>query len=253
MSREVQVRFCESRAVRFHPATHLLVCCRSEGQAKAALARLTALLADLGLRPKPAKTRIVHLVEGGPGFDFLGFHHRLVRSRPRRRGTGGFTFLARWPSRQAAAHARDRIRFMTMRARLAAPVEQVVQDINIFLRGWVGFFRYGNSADEFDKIRKYAEMPPRLVRGEAAQTRPGLGICPALPVAGCVRTDQPQWSHRRPQAEPALAGSGRTPPVKDVGEPCAGEPHARFDGRGLETERESVTAPVPDPTNLLWD
>jgi hypothetical protein len=26
------------------------------------------------------------------------------------------------------------------------------------------------------------------------------------------------------------------PPVKNVGKPCAGEPHARFDGRGLETE-----------------
>ena len=36
--------------------------------------------------------------------------------------------------------------------------------------------------------------------------------------------------------------------MKDVGEPCAGEPHARFDGRGLETERYRVTAPVPDPT-----
>ena len=40
------------------------------------------------------------------------------------------------------------------------------------------------------------------------------------------------------------------PPVKGVGEPCAGEPHARFDGRGLETERYGVTAPAPDPTNL---
>jgi hypothetical protein len=38
--------------------------------------------------------------------------------------------------------------------------------------------------------------------------------------------------------------------VKGVGEPCAGEPHARFDGRGLETERTSVTAPAPDPTIL---
>jgi hypothetical protein len=36
--------------------------------------------------------------------------------------------------------------------------------------------------------------------------------------------------------------------VKGVGEPCAGEPHARFDGRGLETERYGVTAPAPDPT-----
>lgn len=138
-------------------ADDLLVCCRSQGQARAALARLTALLADLGLRPKPAKTRIVHLVEGPPGLDFLGFHHRLVHSSPRR-GTGGFTYLVRWPSRRAAQHARDRIKFLTMRARLAVPVEQIVREINIFLRGWAGFFRYGNSAHAFDKIRKYAEM-----------------------------------------------------------------------------------------------
>ncbi len=55
-------------------------------------------------------------------------------------------------------HARDRIRFMTMRARLAAPVEQVVQDMNLFLRGWAGYFRYGNSAQAFDKTRNYAVM-----------------------------------------------------------------------------------------------
>ena len=45
-----------------------------------------------------------------------------------------------------------------MRARLAAPVEQVVQEINTFLRGWAGYFRYGNSAHAFDKIRSYAVM-----------------------------------------------------------------------------------------------
>ena len=31
------------------------------------------------------------------------------------------------------------------------------------------------------------------------------------------------------------------PAVNDVGEPCAGEPHARFDGRGLETEARNLT------------
>jgi hypothetical protein len=69
--------------------------------------------------------------------------------------------------------------------------------------------------------------------------------------------------------------------VNGVGEPCAGEPHARFEGsrwRGLETEHrldkdaevvhptgkpterrlrvlqpEGATAPVPDPTDgLIW-
>ena len=55
-------------------------------------------------------------------------------------------------------HARDRIRVLTMLARLVAPVEQVVGEVNRFLRGWAGFFRYGNSAWAFDKIRKYALM-----------------------------------------------------------------------------------------------
>ena len=138
-------------------ADDALVMCRSQGQARAALARLTVLLADLGLEPKAAKTRIVHLTVGGQGVDFLGFHHRLVRSRSVR-GTGTVTYLARWPSRKAEQHARDRIRFMTMRARLAAPVEHVVPDMNLFLRGWAGYFRYGNSARSFDKIRRYALM-----------------------------------------------------------------------------------------------
>jgi RNA-directed DNA polymerase len=143
------------RLVRY--ADDLLVVCRTRGQAEAALARLTVLLNGLGLEPTPEKTQIVHLVEGQPGCDFLGFHHRLVRSEPRK-GADGLVFLARWPSERAVQHARDRIRFLTMRARLVAPVEQVVAEVNLFLRGWAGFFRFGNSAWVFDKIRKYAVM-----------------------------------------------------------------------------------------------
>jgi RNA-directed DNA polymerase len=36
------------------------------------MTRLTDLLAGLGLEPKAAKTRIVHLEAGGEGLDFLG-------------------------------------------------------------------------------------------------------------------------------------------------------------------------------------
>ena len=32
------------------------------------------------------------------------------------------------------------------------------------------------------------------------------------------------------------------PAVNGVGKPCAGEPHARIDGRELETEHESTKA-----------
>ena len=141
--------------VRF--ADDLLVMCKSRQQAEAALARLRQVLAELGLEPKEAKTRIVHLEEGGPGFDFLGFHHQMVRSKGWKTGRGTL-FLARWPADKAMRHARDRIRELTARSRLLLPPEAVVQDINMFLRGWVAYFRYGHSAARLAKIRDYATL-----------------------------------------------------------------------------------------------
>jgi RNA-directed DNA polymerase len=141
--------------VRF--ADDLVVMCWSRSQAERALECLTALLADLGLEPKAAKTRIVHLEAGGPGFDFLGFHHRLVRSRGDR-GKPKVTFLARWPADRAMQHARDRIRELTGRRWLPLRPEAIAQEVNAFLRGWAVYFRYGHSARHFSKIRQYARM-----------------------------------------------------------------------------------------------
>ena len=143
-------------------ADDLVVMCWSRSQAERALERLTALLADLGLEPKPAKTRIVHLELGGEGLDFLGFHHRLVRS-PGLNGKKPVTFLARWPSDKAMRHARDRIRELTRRSRLLLPVKWIVEDVNRFLRGWAAYFRFGNSAARFERIGSYARMRLALV------------------------------------------------------------------------------------------
>ena len=90
----------------------------------------------------PPATR--HLTEDkdAEGFDFLGFHHRWVRAR----GTvkpSRVCFLARWPSRKAAQHARDRIRQITGRKRLWMADEWIVEELNWFLRGWGGYFRTG--------------------------------------------------------------------------------------------------------------
>ena len=58
---------------------------------------------------------------------------------------------------------RDRIRELTARRRLQLPVEWIVQDLNQVLRGWAGYFRYGNSAHRFHLIRDYALMRLALV------------------------------------------------------------------------------------------
>jgi RNA-directed DNA polymerase len=158
--------------VRF--ADDLLVVCKSGQQAQAALARLRQLLADLGLAPKQAKTRIVELEVGAEGFDFLGFHHRMVRSRGIH-GRRGVEFLARWPNDRAMQRARDRIRELTHRSRLLLPVEVVVEDLNRFLRGWAGYFRHGHSATRFRTIEQHARDRLALFLGKRHKRGRGFG------------------------------------------------------------------------------
>jgi RNA-directed DNA polymerase len=150
------------------------VMCWSRSQAERALERLTGLLAGLGLEPKAAKTRIVYLEAGGEGFDFLGFHHRLVRSRGLN-GKKPVTFLARWPADKAMQHARDRIRELTRRSRTPLPVKWIVEDLNRFLGGWAAFFRFGNSAARFCKIRNYARMRLALFISKRLRRSRGFG------------------------------------------------------------------------------
>ena len=135
-------------------ADDLVVMCASREQAEESLQLLTDLLAELGLAPKASKTRIVHLEEGGEGFDFLGFHHRFVRARSQH--ARQVMFLARWPSDRAMRRIRSRIRELTVRQRCCVPMEVLVGEINQVLRGWANFFRYGNSARHFHKVHENA-------------------------------------------------------------------------------------------------
>lgn len=143
----VLIRYCDDAVVM----------CKSRPQAEAALARLREVMAELGMQLKESKTRIVHLEVGGEGLTFLGFDHRMVRS-PARMGRRQVTFLARWPSDKAMQRARDRLRELTARSRFRIPVEQVVAEMNMFLRGWAAYFRYGNSADRFVDLNWYANQ-----------------------------------------------------------------------------------------------
>jgi hypothetical protein len=113
--------------------------------------------------------------EDSPGFDFLGFGHKWVRSRGVR-GKRGVMFLARWPSDKAMRRARDRIRELTVRSRLRLSVETVVEDLNVFLRGWAGYFRYGHSTIRFGKLRNYALERMTLFIGKRHKRGRGFGM-----------------------------------------------------------------------------
>lgn len=128
-------------------ADDLVILCPTEERAETALAVLEAILAHLGLKLAQAKTRLVDLREHGEGFDFLGFHHRRIKSRR----TGRY-FCARWPSKRALQAARAAINARTERRRLLLPVEAIVEDLNRLLIGWRNYYRFGNSSEAFSKL-----------------------------------------------------------------------------------------------------
>jgi RNA-directed DNA polymerase len=200
--------------VRF--ADDLVVCCHSKREAEAALCALRSILAEMGLQLKTAKTRIVHLREGGEGLDFLGFHHRRVHGE---HGYEHLRFLARWPSREAMQRARNRIREITDSKRLRDPVEVIVQELNRFLSGWANYFRYGNSRLHFTRITTYALRRLALFVAKRHKRKSGYGMTVVAFVSpnrmGLVNLDRlvvtpsPFRDWRVKRGKPNVGGEGR--------------------------------------------
>ncbi|WP_326793857.1 hypothetical protein OHA79_51520 (plasmid) [Streptomyces sp. NBC_00841] len=106
------------------------------------------VLAPLGLRLSPAKTRVVHMSDG---FDFLGFHIQWRRKR----GTNQwyvYTFIADRPLKAVKA----KIRAMTHRVSQADP-RTILSRINQILRGWTNYFRYAVCKHTLSNLRHFVQ------------------------------------------------------------------------------------------------
>ena len=136
---------------------------------------LRVLLAELGLEPKAAKTRIVDWRWEARGLISSAFIIGWSAVDGRRPGKH-VTFLARWPSNKAMQHARDRIRELTDRSRLLLPVEAIVEDVNRFVRGWAAYFRYGNSDTALRQDQGYMRMRLALVISKRHKRVPGASV-----------------------------------------------------------------------------
>jgi len=101
------------------------------------------VLAPVGLRLSPAKTKVVHLSEG---FDFLGFHLQWRRKR----GTGNwyvYTFIAERPLRALKAKIRS-LTHRTSQQDLAV----VLINLNRATHGWARYFRHAVAKHVFKKV-----------------------------------------------------------------------------------------------------
>jgi group II intron reverse transcriptase/maturase len=145
---------CGKVGVLVRYADDLVILCRSEGNAREALRRLSLVMERLELKLHPDKTRIVGLWEGRDGFDFLGFHYHKVRSWIYKK-----YYLQRWPRAKAMKSIREKVRTIVgeRRERLNKSLDQVINELNPVLRGWGNYFAAGNSAKCFTAIDSYVK------------------------------------------------------------------------------------------------
>ena len=137
-------------------ADDFVVLCTTRSQAEQAQARAAALLGELGLSLHPDKTRVVDLREGKEGFDFLGCHlHARMSGRLWEQRRIVRYYLHRWPSQRSMKRARQRVKALTGRSRVGMELEDVIYDLNLFLRGWGNYFRTGNAANKFVTLDRY--------------------------------------------------------------------------------------------------
>lgn len=113
-------------------ADDAVVLCRSEIEAKQAMAALQEWATEVGLTLHPAKTCMVDLSQYGNGFDFLGY-------RFQRAGRG----IRHWPRKKSVSKLRAAIRPITKRTS-GDSLKEVIRRINTILRGWFGYFKHSN-------------------------------------------------------------------------------------------------------------
>jgi RNA-directed DNA polymerase len=116
--------------------------------AEALREEVTAVLAPMGLRLAPEKTRVVHIDEG---FVFLGF----AIKRMRKRGTQKHYVYTR-PSPKAIQAIKDKVTARTYRSTRHMDLDELIISLNRSVRGWANYFRHGVSKAVFSAVDHHA-------------------------------------------------------------------------------------------------
>ncbi len=127
----------------------------TDKDARWAMDRLREILSRLELELNEEKSRVVDAEQAT--FDFLGFTFRRVWDREQ---TKRVTLYS--PSRRSQQRLRDRVK-KTLNAQAPVSTKEQIERTNRLLRGWVSYFRVGNSSRVFHDIRWHVEMRLRRV------------------------------------------------------------------------------------------
>jgi group II intron reverse transcriptase/maturase len=110
----------------------------------------------LGLRVNAGKTRRLRL-DIGNSVDFLGFRFHKVRSRQ-----SGTRMILVYPSPRSQERFRATVRRYVHHS-IPFRVKDQVQNLNRYLRGWMGYFRLGHGSATFRKLAHFVVLRVRHV------------------------------------------------------------------------------------------
>jgi RNA-directed DNA polymerase len=126
-------------------ADDIVILCRSQEEAEAALERVREWTARAGLLLHPDKTRLVDATQRG-GFDFLGYHFERGWKWPRKKSLDKFKDAIRGKTRRANGHS----------------LEQIISDVNRSVRGWFEYFKHSHP-NTFGSLERWLRMRLRSI------------------------------------------------------------------------------------------
>lgn len=97
------------------------------------------------------KTKIVNLANPKSGIDFLGYTLKKVTLRNRTEAK----FCLIMPSNKSLNKAFEKIRERTSPQNGYKPIQMVIQELNLFLRGWGQYFHLGHPSKAFSKVNRH--------------------------------------------------------------------------------------------------
>jgi group II intron reverse transcriptase/maturase len=138
---------CEQRPVMVRYADDFVILCR-QGQGQELLVRLKRWLEARRLKLNESKTRLLHTQQDS--FKFLGF--RLVMRKALKTGRA---YPHCEPHPKSCQKLRDTIRRKLNHWTLHEPEDEMIKSVNRTLKGWSGYFAYGNHVAAFAAMRRF--------------------------------------------------------------------------------------------------
>jgi len=141
----------QARLVRY--ADDFVVLCRK--QTDTPMRMIRRLMGKMGLSLNEEKTRVVNVWQDR--IRFLGFEMGICRS-----GRTGKPYPLVIPSKKARKAIKAQLTALTTRGRVLVSPEDLIQQINPLLRGWVGYFHYRNCSKAMCEVKAHTEQRLRI-------------------------------------------------------------------------------------------